>query len=172
MLAVTSSALLVVLQPASSAARLTNASARARVGSLVMGMSSSRPSVENEAVLAVVAGLRTLLARLAVDLVQAAEQVGGRIGGVGKAVVGPRQVLLRDRARDVGRHDHHQFGLAVDVVAALEQRAQSRTLHQAGEPADLVLGLLLDPAGARERAARGNFDGRFGAPRLDRRDRL
>ena len=90
--------------------------------------------------------------------------------GVGEAVVRPRQILLRDRAHDVGRHQHHQLGLPVDVVAALEQRAEHRKLHQAGNAVDLLLGLLLDHAGHGERAAGGNFHRGLGAPGLDRRD--
>ena len=47
------------------------------------------------------------------------------IARVGVAVVRPRQLLLRHRAHDIGRDDHHQFGLLVDVVAALEQRRRA-----------------------------------------------
>ena len=92
----------------------------------------------------------------------------GRIGRVGEAVVGPRQLLLRDGAHDIGRHQDHQLGLAIDVVAALEQRAEHRQLHQPGKPVDLLLGLLLDHAGHGQRAAGGNFHRGFGAARLDR----
>src|SRR5262245_53919436 len=83
MLPVTSPVVAVVLQPTSRAARLTNASARARLGRLFMLVSSGpRASIENEAVLAVVGRRGALAAGCAVDLVQATEQDGGRIGGV------------------------------------------------------------------------------------------
>src|SRR6187431_709218 len=97
----------VVLQPTSRAARLTNASVCARRGGFFM---ASRPSIQNEAVLAVVGPRGSLAARPAVEAVQASEQNGGRIGCVGEAVVRSRQVLLGDRARDVRRDDHHQLG--------------------------------------------------------------
>src|SRR5436309_12671309 len=111
------------------AAMLTNARARATWLSFFIGLSSSRRSIENEAVFAVVACGRRRLAGRAVDAVEASEQDRGGIGAVGKAVVRPRQVLLRDRTRDVGRDDDHQLGLTVDVVAALEQRAEHGQLH-------------------------------------------
>src|SRR4026209_2464522 len=132
MLPVTCSCSDGVLHPATTAAMLTNAKARATWLSFFIGLSSSRPSIENEAVLAVVACCRGWLARRAVDAIETAEQERGGIGAVRKAVIRPRQILLRHRARDVWRDDHHQFGLAVDVVAALEQRAEHGQLHQAG----------------------------------------
>src|SRR5439155_21409634 len=46
-----------------------------------------------------------------VDPVDAPEQGGLRIGCRRKAVIGPRQFLLRHRADDIGRHDDHQLGL-------------------------------------------------------------
>src|SRR2546423_9516821 len=101
---------------------LTNARARATWLSFFIALSSSRPSIQNEAVLAVVARCRCRFAGRAVDAVEAAEQERGRIGAIREAVIRPRQILLRHRARDVRRNDHHQLGLAVDIVAALEQR--------------------------------------------------
>src|SRR5437764_13647612 len=139
MLPVTWSCVEAVLHPAMTAAMLTNARARATWLSFFIGLSPSRPSIQNEAVLAVVARCRCRLAGRPIDAVEAAEQEGGRVGAVGKAVIRPRQVLLRDRARDVRCNDHHQLGLAVDVVAALEQRAEHGQLHQAGQAADVVL---------------------------------
>src|SRR3954470_4071743 len=97
-----------VLQPTSIAARLANASARATMGSLFMILCpSSCRSVENEAVLAVIdrRARRPPGVRRAVDLVQPSEQDGGRIGRIRKAVIRTRQVLLRHRACDIGRHD-------------------------------------------------------------------
>src|SRR4051812_2396190 len=91
-------------------------------------------SIENEAVFALVAGGRRRVAGRPVDLVEAAEQDGGGIGRVLETVIRPRQVLPRHRPCDVRRHDDHQLGLPIDVVAALEQSAEYRQLHQAGEP--------------------------------------
>src|SRR3954471_11583665 len=125
-------------------------------------------SIENEAVFALVAGGRRRVAGRAVDLVEAAEQDGGGIGGVLETIIRPRQILPRYRACDVRRHDDHQLGLAIDVVAALEQRAEHWQLHQAGEPADGVLRLLLDHAGHRECATGRDLDGGLGAAGLDR----
>src|SRR5438309_5492015 len=96
-----------VLQPATTAARLTKARARATLESFFMVLSlGPRPSIQDEAVFAAV--LRRgahRAARRAVDLVDAAEQHGGRIGRVREAVIRPRQILLRDGARDIWRHD-------------------------------------------------------------------
>src|SRR3954469_22946747 len=111
----------VVLQPAMRAARLTNASARERLESFFMILSlGPAPSVQDEAVFAAV--LRRSAGRTprrAIDLVDAAEQDGSGVGRVHKTVIRARQVLLGDGARDIWRHDHHQLGLPVDVVAAL-----------------------------------------------------
>src|SRR6478736_4003898 len=61
-------------------------------------------SIGDEANGAAVVAARLDAARYAVDAVDAAEQVGLRIGRVGEAVIRARQVLLRHRADDVGRH--------------------------------------------------------------------
>src|SRR5664280_636478 len=75
-------------------------------------------SIENESVSAVVFARRRLgLAGGAVDAVEASQQHGGLIVGIGEAVVGPRQLFLRHRAHDIGRDQHHQLGLVVDVIA-------------------------------------------------------
>src|SRR5213079_1326313 len=109
MLPVTCSCIDGVLHPAMAAAMLTNAKARETWLSFFIGLSSSRPSIQNEAVFAVIACCRGRLSGRAVDAVEAAKQERGGIGAVGKAVIRPREVLLRHRARDVGRDDHHQL---------------------------------------------------------------
>src|SRR5664280_3563947 len=82
-------------------------------------------SIENESVSAVVFARRRLgLAGGAVNAVQAPKQRGGLIVGIGEAVVGPRQLLLRHRAYDIGRDYYHQLGLVVDAVAGLEKNAE------------------------------------------------
>src|SRR5436190_19376996 len=100
-----------VWQPANKAAALTNASVRASVRDFCIDLFLVA-SIENEAVFALIAGRRRRIAGRAVDAIEAAEQDGGRIRGVGEAVIRPREILPRHRARDVGRHDHHQLGLA------------------------------------------------------------
>jgi hypothetical protein len=99
-----------------------------------------------------------------------AEQIRLRVRSIGEAVVGARQILLRDSAYNVRRHEDHQLGLAVDVVAAAEQRAEHRQLRQAGQAVDRLLGLFLNQAGHRHRTARWNFQRGFGAAGLDRWD--
>ncbi len=64
----------------------------------------------------------------------------------GKAVIEPRQILLRHRAHHIGRDQNHQFGLVVDEVAAVEQRAENRQLRQPGQAVDSPLGLLRNQA--------------------------
>src|SRR3984893_18052438 len=70
-------------------------------------------SIENESVAAVVTfrpiGISATAAN-AVNAVEVAEQDLRRIARIGEAVVGLRQILLRYRAHDVGRHQHHQLG--------------------------------------------------------------
>src|SRR5215471_3021824 len=127
MVLVTSLSEVVVLQPTSSAAMLANARARATIGSFFMVVVlASRSSVDDEAVLTAVSrrARRTLRTGRAVDPIDAAHQDRGRVGRIREAIVRTRQVLLRDRTRDIRRHDHDQLGLAIDVVAALEQRAE------------------------------------------------
>src|SRR5205085_10880047 len=105
------------------------------------------PSIQDEAVLAAVFRRRAgWTPWRTVDLVDAAEQDGGRVGRVRESVIRSREVLRRDRARDVGRHDHHQFGLPVDVIAALEQRAENRKVHQGWQSRNLMLRMLLEYA--------------------------
>src|SRR4051794_21259175 len=53
-------------------------------------------SVGDEAVSATIIARRLDLAGHAVDAVDGAQEPGLRIGGIGKAVIRPRQVLLRD----------------------------------------------------------------------------
>ena len=139
----------------------------------VLAVIGSNPaSVGDKAVGAAIAARRLRIAAgHAIDAIEIAEQLGLRIGRRGEAVIRTRQVLLRHRAHDVGRHQHHQFGLVVDEVAAAEQRAEDRQLHHAGQAVDRLLGLLLDQAGHRHRAAGGNFQRGFGAARLDRGNR-
>src|SRR3989304_2458361 len=78
-------------------------------------------SIEDESVFAVRVGrlLALGLTGGAVDAVETSKQDGRRIVGIGVTVVGARQLLLRHRAHHIRRHDHHQLGLVVDVVAAL-----------------------------------------------------
>src|SRR5215510_9363545 len=125
-------------------------------------------SVENEAGLAVVDDSRVALAGGGVYAVELSEQRGCRIARVGIAVVRPRKILLRHRLHHVGRDDDHELGLLVDVVAALEQGAEDRQLHQARNAVDLLPGLLLDHAGHGERTAGGQLDGGLGAAGPDR----
>src|SRR5215213_7867357 len=104
----------------------------------------------------------------AVDPVDAPEQRGLGIGCRRKSVIGPRQLFLRDRADDIGRHENHQFGLVIDEVLAAEQRAQNRQLVEPRQALDGLLGLLLDQAGHRYRAAGGYFQRGLGTAGLDR----
>src|ERR1700754_1357245 len=99
-------------------------------------------SIGDKAVRAAIALRRLGAARHAIDTVDRAEQLGLRIGRGREAVIGPRQVLLRDRAHDVRRNNHGEFGLVVDEITAAEQRSQDRDLHHAGHPVDRLLGLL------------------------------
>src|SRR5438067_514999 len=126
------------------------------------------PSVRNKAVGAAIIPSLLDTARNAVDAIDAAEQVGLRIRGAGKAVIGPRQVLLRYRAHHIGRDQNHQFGLVIDVIATAKQRTENRQLRQTGEAVDGLLGLFLNQAGHGHRAAGGNFQRRLGAAGLDR----
>src|SRR5580692_667106 len=106
----------------------------------------------------------------AVDAIEPAEQDRLGVAGIGETVVGPRQILLRNRAHHIRRHQHHQLGLLIDIVAALEQRSENGKLGQARQAVDRLLGLILDHAGHRQRAAGRNLHRRFGAPGADRRD--
>src|SRR5438445_11988835 len=98
----------VCLQAPSATERPISAPARqrARLGSascfdFILGV--IRPaSVRNKAVGAAIIPSLLDTARNAVDAIDAAEQVGLRIRGAGKAVIGPRQVLLRYRAHHIG----------------------------------------------------------------------
>src|SRR5581483_7978789 len=90
----------------------------------VSSISFSRPRpalVRDKAVGAAIALARFVAAGNAGDAIDVAEQVGLRIGCRDEAVIRTRQILLRDRAHDIGRHDHHQLGLAVQEVAAAKQ---------------------------------------------------
>src|SRR3954469_20611722 len=82
-------------------------------------------SVEDESVITLVGflgdGLR--LTGRTIDTVEPAEENGGWIARIGVAIIGPRQLVLGHRVDDVRRHQHDEFALVVDVVAALEQRA-------------------------------------------------
>src|SRR5208282_6296060 len=79
-------------------------------------MVSASRSIENESEFAVVFARRRLgFAGGAVDSVKAPKQHGGLIVGIGEAVVGPRQLLLRHRSHDVRCYQHHQLGLVIDV---------------------------------------------------------
>src|SRR5712691_105050 len=127
-----------------------------------------RASIEDEAGLAMIRHFWLGLAGRAVEAIELAEQNGSRVARVGISVVRPRQVLLSHRPYDIGSDDDHQLGLLVDEVAALEQGAEHRQLHQARNAVDLLLGLLRDHAGQGERATGGNLDGRFGPAGLDR----
>src|SRR6185295_16895784 len=129
----------------------------------LMSVSWRGSLVEDEAILALIGSLRLDLVGDAVDAVELAEQNAGGITGVGIAVVRTRQLLLRDRAHDVGADNDHQLGLPVDVVAALEQRAEDRQLHQARNAVELLLGLFVDHARKRQRSAGGNLHRRLGA---------
>src|SRR5438270_7304781 len=122
-----------VTQPARNAAHPTTAISRSASDRLAVAAKRcvrfitgprSRASIENEAIIAAIAALAVGLARNPVNSVEVAEQDACRIAGVGKSVVGPRQVLERHRARHIGRHQDRELGLVVEEVAALEQRAQ------------------------------------------------
>src|SRR5579862_3668804 len=86
------------------------------------------PLVRDEAIGAAIVAVRLVAAGNAVDAIDAAEQIGLRIGCRSKAVIRTRQILLRDRANDERRHDDHQLGLVVLEISAAEQRAQDRQL--------------------------------------------
>src|SRR3990170_4800940 len=90
--------------------RLAIALGSAVINRLQILLKMSR-SIEDESVFAaIVARLLALgLTDGAVDAVETSEQDGRRIVGIGIAVVGPRQLLLRHRAHDVRRYDHHQL---------------------------------------------------------------
>ena len=98
------------------------------------------------------------------------KRVRGSLGSA-KPSSGRDSMLLRDRAHHIRRDNDHQLGLVIDVVAAPEQGAEDRQLHQPGNAVDLLLGLFLNHAGQRQRTARRNFDGGFGAAGADRRNR-
>src|ERR1700685_1331320 len=99
------SAVSVVLQPEShppatrTAATFTTAGQRPRhlpAGAMrIIVISSQRPSIQNEAVIAAI-GMqrinRTGRTRSSIQAIETAQQIGGRIGGVGEAVVRPRQI--------------------------------------------------------------------------------
>src|SRR5207237_1308869 len=102
------------------------------------------PSVDDEAEIAGMAGAGFDAGGNAINPVDARQQ--RRLGIVGrrKAVIGTRQVLLRDRADDIRRHQHHQLGLVVDEILAAEEAAENGELIEAGQAVDRLLGLLLD----------------------------
>src|SRR3954451_9131899 len=163
-------------QPPSATARPTSAPptpmARLRIwGSLVIITKSPFRSVGDEAVGATVVLCRFSPAGHAVDAVDVAKQFGLRVRRRREAVIRPRQVLLRHRAYDIGRHDHDQLGAVVDEVAAAKQRSEDRELHQARQSAARLLGLLLDQAGHRHCATGGYFERGLRAAGLDRRYR-
>src|SRR5579863_3093012 len=81
--------------------------------------SPAAASIEDEAVFAVIGVGRRRIAD-PVETVESAEQNGFGIARIGEAVVGPRQILLRHRAHHIWRHQHHQLGLLIYVIAALE----------------------------------------------------
>src|SRR4051812_48220663 len=112
MLAVVTVSVVVVLQPASSEATEATSSTRTASAAMrlrgagrdtewalaFMDVSSSRGSIKNEPDVAPIGLLRRLRVRSsrhAVDAVEAAEQAGGDIRGVGIAVIRLGQVLLR-----------------------------------------------------------------------------
>src|SRR3954468_23530827 len=109
--------------------------------------------------------------RNAIDTIDAAQQIGLRIGGTRKTIIRTRQIFFRHRPHDVGRYQHHQLGLAVDVIAAAEQRAQHRQLGEPRQTTDGLFGLFLDQPGHSHGAARGYFQRGFGTTGLDGRNR-
>ena len=82
----------------------------------------------------------------AVNPVDAGEQRRLGVGGRRKPIIGARQFLLRHGPDNIGRHQHHQFGLVVDEVLAAEQRAENRQLVEPRQSVDRLLGLFLDQA--------------------------
>src|SRR5512135_160199 len=92
-----------------------------RISSIV----SSCRSIENETVFAVVFVRQLSLTGGAVNAIEASQQVSLRTAGIGETIVGPRQLLLRHRAHDIGRDENHQFCLVIDVVAAPKQGAEN-----------------------------------------------
>src|ERR1700760_785337 len=82
-------------------------------------------SVGDEAEIARITGDLLDPAGDAVDPVDARQQRGFGIGSGREAVIRSRQFLLRDGPNHVGRHQHHQFGLAADIVLASEELAEN-----------------------------------------------
>src|SRR6516225_8325316 len=118
----------VCVQAPSAMASPANTSAtrgpRSRNVLAFIAFKSSPASIGNEAVSAAIILMRLgSTAGRAIEAIDRANEVGLRIGRRRKSIVGTRQVLLRHRADHIGCHQHHELGLAVEVVAAAEQRA-------------------------------------------------
>src|ERR1700750_2638406 len=135
MVAVTSS-LPVLVQAPSATETQASAPSRPRarwraIGFVLVMDRSSMPcrsacavSVGDEAEVARIAGDLLDPAGDAVDPVDAGQQGGFRGGRGSKPVIRARQFLLRHRPNHIGRYQHHQFGLAADIVLASEKLAE------------------------------------------------
>src|SRR4051794_6361042 len=124
-------------------------------------------SVEDESVVARIEEPGVGLACDAVDAVESPQQYRCGIARISKPIVRARQIGTRGCPYHIGGNDHSQLGLTIDVVAALEHRAEDRKLHQSRDAIDLLLGLLLNQACEGEGAAGWNFERRFSTPDTD-----
>src|SRR6185295_5147931 len=78
-------------------------------------------SIDDETKIALVACDRIDVGGDAINPVDAGEQRRLRIGSRREAIIGSRQLLLRDGPNDIGRHQNHELGFVVDVVLTAEE---------------------------------------------------